>query len=52
LVHDFDEESTPFLSQNQKIDYYIEKMEQIVTQAHRLMIGLNEIGGNLVPVGI
>jgi hypothetical protein len=52
LAHDFDQESTPFLSQNQKIDFYIEKMEQISNQATNLMINLNEIGGKLVPVGI
>jgi len=52
LAHDFDEESTPFLSQNQKFDYYIEKMEQIAIQATNVMIELNEIGEKLVPLGI
>ena len=52
LAHDFDEESTPFLSRNQKFDFYIEKKEQIATQARNLMIDLNEIGEQLVPLGI
>ena len=52
LAHDFDEESTPFLSQNQNFDYYIEKMENIVRQANRVMIELHEIGEKLVPVSI
>ena len=52
LVHDFDEESTPFLSQDQKFDYYIEKMENIAHQANQVMVVLHEIGQNLVPVSI
>ena len=52
LAHDFDEESTPFLSQSQKFDYYIEKMEQIAIQATDVMIELNVIGEKLVPLGI
>jgi len=52
LAHDFDEESTPFLSQNQKFDFYIKKMEQIAIQASNLMVDLNEIGDQLVPFGI
>ena len=52
LAHDFDQESTPFLSQNQQFDFYIGKMEQIANQAKNLMIDLNEIGEKLVPLGI
>jgi len=52
LAHDFDQESTPFLSQNQKFDFYIVKMEQIANQATHLMIDLNELGEKLVPLGI
>ena len=52
LAHDFDEESTPFLSQDQKFGYYIEKMENIVRHANRVMIELNEIGEKLKPVSI
>ena len=52
LAHDFDEESTPFLSQNQKFDFYIEKMEQIAIHAQNLMVDLNKIGEQLVPLGI
>jgi hypothetical protein len=52
LAHDFDQESTPFLSQNQKFDFYIERMEQIANQASSLMLYLNEIGKKLGPVGI
>jgi len=52
LAHDFDEESTPFLSQNQRFDYYIEKMDNIVRQANRVMIELHAVGERLVPVSI
>ena len=52
LAHDFDEESTYFLSQNQKYDFYIGKMEQIAIHAQKLIVDLNEIGEQLAPLGI
>jgi hypothetical protein len=50
LAHDFDEDSTPFLSQGERFDHYIDVMEYITIQAHNIMQKLNEIGENLIPV--
>ena len=50
LAHDFDEESTSFLSQGQNFEYYIEKMEKITIRASEIMLKLNEVGEALVPV--
>lgn len=50
LAHDFDEESTPFLSQGKRFDHYIDVMESITIQAHNIMEKLNEIGESLIPV--
>jgi hypothetical protein len=51
LVHDFDEESTPYLSKGERFRYYIEAMEQNCRNAGTLMNRLNEVGEQLVPVG-
>ena len=50
LAHDFDEESTPFLTQGQKFEHYIAKMESITVQAHNVMLKLNEVGDKLIPI--
>jgi len=50
LVHDFDEESTPFISKGKKIDDYISKMEEIIEKASTLMWQLHEVGEKMVPV--
>ncbi|MGR8931418.1 MAG: hypothetical protein ACU836_12320 [Gammaproteobacteria bacterium] len=50
LAYNFDEESILFLSQNHKLDFYIGKMEKIVFQAENLMVDLDEIGEQLVPI--
>jgi hypothetical protein len=49
LVHDFDEEATPFLSRGERIAQYSEKMEAIVFSAAELMQLLDEQGVKLVP---
>ena len=48
LVHGFDEESTPHISQGQKIDYYITRMEQICADAQGIMTELDKIGDDLM----
>jgi hypothetical protein len=50
LAHDFDEESTPFLTQGQKFEFYIEKMEAITIKANELMVKLDKVGETLIPV--
>lgn len=50
LAHDFDEESTPFLTQGERYEHYIEKMESITVQAHNLMLKLDEVGEKLIPI--
>ncbi|MBN1005107.1 hypothetical protein [Amphritea pacifica] len=52
LVHDFDEESTPFISKGQKIDEYIELMDNIIKHSEIIVAALDEIGEELVPVRI
>lgn len=48
LVHDFDEESTPFISRGEKIDNYISRMEQISQDAQVIMLELDKIGDVLM----
>jgi len=48
LVHDFDEESTPYISRGEKIDDYISRMEQIVIDAQAIMLELDKIGDALM----
>ena len=48
LVHDFDEESTPYISRGEKIDNYIYRMEQIAQDAQSIMIELDKIGDALL----
>jgi hypothetical protein len=48
LVHDFDEESTPYISRGEKIDEYINRMEQIVRDAQIIMLELDKIGDALM----
>ena len=48
LVHDFDEESTPYISRGEKIDDYITRMEHIVEDAQTIMIELDKIGNALM----
>jgi hypothetical protein len=48
LVHDFDEESTPYISRGEKIDDYISRMEQIVQDAQAIMFELDEVGDTLM----
>jgi hypothetical protein len=50
IAHDFDEESTPFLSHGQNFEYYIEKMEKITIHASEIMLNLDEVGEALIPV--
>ncbi len=50
LAHDFDEESTPFLSQGERFDHYISVMENITIQAHNIMMKLDELGEKLIPI--
>ncbi|MDA3916476.1 MAG: hypothetical protein PF690_05855 [Deltaproteobacteria bacterium] len=50
LAHDFDEESTPFLTQGERFDYYIQKMEKITIHANEIMLKLDQIGEALIPV--
>jgi hypothetical protein len=50
LAHDFDEESTPFLSQGKRFDHYIAVMENITILAHNIMMKLDEVGEKLIPV--
>jgi len=48
LVHDFDEEATPYISRGQKIDLYIERMENIAGSAIEIMTELDKIGDELM----
>ncbi len=48
LVHGFDEESTPFISRGEKIDYYISRMENISIQAKEIMVKLDAVGDELM----
>jgi len=48
LVHDFDEESTPYISRGEKIDDYISRMEQIVQDAQEIMFELDKVGDTLM----
>jgi hypothetical protein len=48
LVHEFDAESTPFISRGDNIDDYINRMMQIVQDAQTIMLELDEIGDSLM----
>jgi hypothetical protein len=48
LVHDFDEEATPYIWSGQKIDDYIARMEQITNLAMEIMNELDKIGDELM----
>ena len=48
LVHDFDEESTPYISRVEKIDDYISRIEQIAQDAEDIMVELDKIGDVLM----
>ncbi|MBW2078981.1 MAG: hypothetical protein JRI71_15820 [Deltaproteobacteria bacterium] len=48
LVHDFDEESTPYIFKGERIDHYISRMEQISRDAQRIMVELDKIGDDLM----
>ncbi len=48
LVHDFDEESTPYIVVGQRIEHYIGKMEKIIKDAQQIMLDLDEIGDYLM----
>jgi len=48
LVHDFDEEATPYIWRGQKIDDYIARMGQIANSAMEIMNELDEIGDELM----
>jgi hypothetical protein len=50
LAHDFDEESTPFLTQGKRFDYYIQKMGKITIHANEIMLKLDQVGEALIPV--
>lgn len=52
LAHDFDEESTPYLAKGEKLQYYIQKMDDISLQASALMQRLHDVGEKLVPIDI
>lgn len=52
LAHDFDEESTPYISEGKRIDHYTNKMDEIVKHAMNVMLLLHVIGEDLIPVGI
>ncbi|SDE14812.1 hypothetical protein [Aquimonas voraii] len=49
LVHDFDEEATPFLSRGERIPEYLARMEEIARSAVELMELLDAEGSKLVP---
>lgn len=49
LVHDFDEESTPFLAKGERFPEYTEKINSICNEALELMQDLGAVGGTLVP---
>jgi hypothetical protein len=48
LVHNFDEEATPYISRGQKIDDYIARMGQISSLAMEIMGELDVIGDGLI----
>lgn len=48
LLHDFDEESTRYLVKGERHQDYLEKMEMIIQQAHKLMFRLNNASEKLV----
>jgi len=48
LVHDFDEEATPYIWRGLKIDDYIARMGQIANSAMEIMNELDEIGDELM----
>ena len=50
MAHDFDGESTPFLSQGKRFDHYIAEMENITIQAHNIMLKLDEIGEKIMEI--
>lgn len=50
LAHDFDEEATPYLSQDQRFPEYIAKMDEIARKAYELMLDLQTVGEKMVPV--
>lgn len=49
LVHDFDEESTPFLAKGERFPEYVEKINGICNEALELMQDLDSVGSTLVP---
>lgn len=48
LVHNFDEESTPYISRGEKIDDYISRMEHIAQDAQEIMFALDKVGDTLM----
>ncbi len=48
LVHNFDQESTPFISRGKRIDQYIGRMEAISAQAQDIMLKLDVVGDELM----
>lgn len=52
LVHDFDEESTQYLTQGDKYQHYLKIMDDFINDAETLMVRLHVVGQSLVPVGI
>ena len=48
LVHNFDQESTRFISRGERIDEYISRMEAISAQAQDIMLKLDAIGDELM----
>lgn len=48
LVHDFDEEATPYIWRGLKINDYIKRMEQIASLAMEVMKELDKIGDELM----
>ena len=44
LVHDFDEEATPYLAQGQRIEYYTAEMERAAFFAQAVIIALDNEG--------
>ena len=52
LVHDFDQEATPFLARGKSYDYYISEMERIAERACTIMKRLDLVGKDLESVGM
>lgn len=50
LVHDFDEEATPYLARGERIDHYREEMESIAQFAQAIMYSLDDVGRALAGV--